>query len=68
MIDKVIQLTCDWCGAYQNSSRKGIGLRTFVKKSIAWGWKEIDLGLKGLFHVCSDECYEKFKKEKRLRS
>lgn len=68
MVREVIELTCDCCGAAQYSSEKGTGLRTFVKQSISWGWKEIDLGLLGLFHVCSEECYEKFKKDKHLKS
>ena len=61
MIEKIIKLTCDWCGDWQQSSTKYIGIKRFRKKAENWGWKRVVSGDGKILDFCCEECYENYK-------
>lgn len=64
MIDKVVRITCDWCGDFQQTSRKGVGMKRFEKMALKeYGWKDMIVAGYGRRHFCCQECYELYKKD-----
>ena len=58
MIEKVIKLSCDWCGCHEETSMKGVGEKRFRKKSESRGWFKVVSGKDGVLDFCCQKCRE----------
>ena len=69
MTEKLIKISCDWCGDWQESSLKGTGEKTLRKKAQRdWDWKSVLLGNSEIRDFCCIECYEHWKSEESFFS
>jgi hypothetical protein len=63
MVEKVVKISCDWCGHFDESSIKGIGIKTLVKNSEKRGWLTITVAGESVKHYCCEDCLNEYKKE-----
>jgi hypothetical protein len=58
MIETMIKISCDWCTGFdelEKTLHKGIGEKTFEKKSEERGWLKV-VTPKGARHFCNEDC------------
>ena len=51
MVEKVVKISCDWCANFQETSLKGIGLKSMRKKAAKWGWLSVLKGNGGVWKL-----------------
>ena len=64
MIEKVIKLSCGWCGECEECSVKGIGLKRMrknenrrgLKDKSVQGWFTLLMGEENILDFCCQEC------------